>query len=399
MKNVLLVARRELQANMARKSFVAVTVIMLVVIVAGIFVMNYFITRDSDDGAVYDIAISESAAELSDDLSVAGSTMFGLDVVPREIADTAAAEAGLRNGEFDAFVSGEPGAPVLTFESEPDQQLIQIVTSAVQVHAMNAEVTALGGDPAQFMSAISDASPTVEFLAASENGDFGPQYFISMVMLALLMFGLMNAGSIISMGVVEEKSSRVVEILLSTIKPSQLFAGKVLGAGAVGLFQLVLYGVGIFAATTISGLFEGFEIPVGSYMLAMAGWFLVGFLTIGTLWGALSSLVSRQEDVGAITGPMIFVVLIPFYVAMFLVPNDPDGSVTTALSMTPILSPFIMPVRMAFTDVEMWQMLVAVGANLVLVPIIMWVAGRIYRRGVLHTGSRMKLSEAFGRAK
>ena len=395
MRNILLVARRELQAGVAKKSFLITTAIMVAVLVAGVFVLDYFVTRDASDDSEPIVFTSEAESLIATVGATAAAQ--GLSVAPSTVADAAAGEAAVLDGDAVALVTGTPPEVTVTFRSAPNQTMLQVVTSALQTHTMSAAISDLGGDPAVFTQSLAAAVPQVDVLEGDIE-DFGPNYLVSMMVLALLMFGLISSGSIISMGVVEEKASRVVEILLATIRPSELFAGKVLGAALIGLLQLVVYGAGAFAAIQITGILDGFDIPVGPQLISMLGWFLLGFAAIGTLWGALSSLVSRQEDVGAVTGPMMFVVLIPFYVAIYLVPNAPESAWTTNLSMAPILAPFVMPIRQVFTEVPAWQVAMAVTLNLLIVPVIVWAAAKIYHRAILHTGSRMSLREVFAKS-
>src|SRR5690606_10008695 len=100
------------------------------------------------------------------------------------------------------------------------------------------------------------------------------------------------------------------------------------------------------------------------------------------------------EDIGSVTTPLMFLLFVPFYATMFLVPNDPDSSIVQVLSQIPVFAPFMLPVRDAFGAVAPWEMALAVAIALATIPVLVWVAGRVYRRGVLHTGGRMKLSQA-----
>lgn len=395
MRNILLVARRELQAGIMKRSFVVTTAIMVALLMVGIFVLNYFMTRESADSNGEQIVFTSESGPLMDLLERVAAE-GGLNLEPVAVESAQKGEAALAQGDATAFISGIPPQMTITFESSPNQTVVAALTKALQDQTMAEQVENLGGDPTEFAQTIAAAVPNVTVLDA-DGDEFGPEYFLAIVVTALLLFGLMTSGSIISMGVVEEKASRVVEILLATIRPSQLFAGKVLGAGLIGLVQLLIYGGAIFAAVKITGLFEGFDIPVGMPLLAMIGWFIIGFASIGTLWGALSSLVSRQEDVGSITAPMIFMTMIPFYVGIYLVPNAPESSWTTNLSIAPFFAPFVMPVRQAITAVPSWQLVLAVALNIAVVPLIVWIAGTVYQRSILHTGSRMKLGEVFAK--
>lgn len=396
MRNILLVARRELQVGVMKRSFLVTTAIMVTLLVVGVFVLDYFISREGDAQNREQVAFTVDADSLIPALQDAAVTQ-GLILDTVAVEDFAEGEEMVLSGEVEALVAGTSPAVTITFKSAPNQVVVGLVGQALRDQTVADQVLALGGDPAAFSQTVEAAVPAVEVLDGDVES-FGPGFFMAIVVASLLLFGLMMSGSIISMGVVEEKASRVVEILLATIRPSQLFAGKVLGAGLVGLIQLSIYGGAVFAAVKITGLFAGLDLPVGGPLLSMLGWFILGFASIGTLWGALASLVSRQEDVGSVTAPMIFMTMIPFYVGIYLVPNAPESSWTTNLSMAPFFAPFVMPIRQVFTDVPAWQMGLAIALNLAIIPLIVWIAGTIYHRSILHTGSRMKLTEVFAKA-
>ncbi len=390
--NVGMVARREVTARFFTKSNLISLAIMVVVIVAGIFVLDYFANRDDDGAADYTVGVDDAVAELEPQLVAAGAALgTSLDV---EQLSRAEAETRLSE-DLDAFLGGAPGRPEMLVEEQADQQLLALVTSAVQAHVLATQVTELGGDPQAFTEALATAAPQVASVETDEDADqFGPQYLVAMLAISLLLFALIGSGSLIAMGVVEEKTSRVVEILLATIRPSELLAGKILGIGIVGLAQVVILGAAAALPAWATGLLDGFEIDLGGTMLLVLLWFLLGFIVFSLLFGGFAALVSRQEEIGAVTTPLMFLMFVPFYLAIFMVTADPDSTLVRILSQVPFFSPFMMPVRNVFGGVETWEMLLAIGIALVTIPLLVWVAGRVYRRGVLHTGGRMKLTEA-----
>ena len=395
MRNVFLVARRELQAGVTKRSFVVTTAIMVALLMVGIFVLDYFVNDKSAQTNSQQVAFENEASPLMPGAKLVADA-HGLILDPLLVTDTQEGELQVSEGDAVAFVSGKPPHVTITFKSAPDPTIIEVFTQTLQDQEIAEQVTALGGDPVEFAQALSATVPSVTVLEGDVD-DFGPHFFLAITMSSLLLFGLAMSGSIISMGVIEEKSSRVVEILLATIRPTQLFAGKVLGAGLIGLLQLLIYSGAIFVAAKISGLFDGFEVSWGASLFGMFGWFILGFAAIGTLWGALSALVSRQEDVGPVTAPMLLLTMIPFYVGIYLAPNAPDSSWTTNLSMAPFFAAFVMPIRQVFVDVPFWQLALAVALNVAVIPVIVWIAGTVYKRSVLHSGARMKLREVFSK--
>ncbi|HLS50318.1 MAG TPA: ABC transporter permease [Actinomycetaceae bacterium] len=388
---VWLVAKREIRTRFLAKSNLISLGIMVALIIAGGFLAAYFIDRDSE-GPTMAIATDESASALSAELE-ATAARSGTELELRTMPEAAAREA-LAADELDAFLSGDPQQPVLLLNSVTDSGLIGFVTEAVQQHVIAHYVSGLGGDAAQVGEAVAGAVPVVTTLDEDEGRQFGPTYLVAVSTISLLLFALIGTGSLIAMGVVEEKTSRVVELLLATIRPSQLLAGKILGIGIVGLGQiLVLSGaaIGTLAAT---GLLSGFDISLSSALVVTLLWFLLGFAVFSLLFGGFAALISRQEEIGSVTTPLMFLLFVPFYLSMFMVSSNPDGPAVRVLSQIPVFSPFMMPMRSVYDAVTIWEMLLAMGIALLTVPLLTWIAARVYRRGVLHTGGRMRLREA-----
>ena len=392
MRAIGLVARREVKVRFLAKSNLISLAIMLVVIVAGVLVLDYFVTRDeSDTSADFAVVLEESAADLQPHLESAAAAM-GTSIA-FESMDRPAAESALAE-DLDAVVAGSPQQPELMVQETPDQQLLGLVTAAAQEYVLTTQVAELGGDPSTVQQALGQAVPQVSSVEAQDMDQFGPQYLVAIVAISLLLFALIGTGSIIAMGVVEEKSSRVVEILLATIRPAELLAGKILGIGIVGLAQVLLLGGGAFGAMAATGLMSGVDIDLGLAMVMLVIWFLLGFAVYSLLFGGFAALISRQEEIGAVTTPLMFLMFVPFYLSMFLVTSNPDGAVVKVMSQVPFFAPFMMPMRSAFGAVEVWEIALAAAIAVAIIPLLVWIAGRVYQRGVLHTGGRMKLLDA-----
>ena len=394
MSPVLMVARREITTRLLTRANIISMVVMLVVIVGGSAVAAYFVERGSD-GPTSSIAVEQRTSALVPHLETAAAQqLVELTVSTMSADDAAVALEAEGEGALDAFVSGAPGSPDMLVAERADYHTLQIVNAAVQSYVITDQIGELGGDPGAFASAMAAGSPQVESLTAPSEGMEGPAYGASMIAITLLMIALISSGAMIAMGVVEEKTSRVVEILLATIKPSQLLAGKILGIGAYGLLQVAVLGGAIVGSLTGLGLTEKIEVDLGATFGLLIGWFILGYAVFALLFGGFAALVSRQEEIGSVTTPLTFLLLVPFYTTMFMVPNDPDGPAVRILSQIPIFSPFMMPVRHAFGAVTGFEMALAVGIALATIPVLVWVAGRVYQRGVLHTGGKMRLSTA-----
>lgn len=225
---------------------------------------------------------------------------------------------------------------------------------------------------------------------------------IALTLVFLLYFAIVVASQTVMSSIAEEKTSRVAELLIATIAPEDLLLGKTLAAAALGLVQIGVWTLSAFAAIpyATSSLVAGLAgsafhpalrtVPLASVLppgeiAAFAGFFIVGFLQYATIYAAAASLVSRTEDLGIVTTPVIMPVVIAFFAAQYaLVAPDSPGAV--AASFVPLLSPFVMFARIAVATVPAWQALLAAGIDVACVAASFVFAGRLYRLGMLSTG-------------
>lgn len=386
------VAVREIRTRLLAKATIISTAIMLVLIV-GVVIATGIITN-SDSESTITLAVAEETAPLDESLQQAASAHD----TSLEISDGVAADAGhdqVLEGDVDAYLSADRAQPEVAFDGEPDSSVMDLVSDAVETHALTTAVADTGGDSDQVQQAVAAAAAQPVDIGETSFDDLDPATIIvTFATTGLLLFSLIQAASLVAMGVVEEKSSRVVEILLATIRPFQLLAGKVVGVGVISLSQVVVFAGGALLAAQAMGLLAGVPVNIGAAAGALLLWFLLGFTVFVILVGGLAALVSRQEDIGAVTTPMIFGMMIPFYLGIYLVPASPSGMATKVLSQIPFFSPFMMPVRVAFDSAQPWEVALSVLLCLLAIPALIWLGGRVYGRAVLNTGGRMKLTAA-----
>jgi ABC-2 type transport system permease protein len=208
----------------------------------------------------------------------------------------------------------------------------------------------------------------------------------------LLYSLLILFGQFVAQGVVEEKSSRVVELLLATMRPWQLLAGKIIGLGLLGFLQmLVIAVVGVAGALA----FDVVSVPgrlIGTVVTVVA-WFVVGYAFYASVFAAAASLVSRQEDLGSVITPASIVLILGFVIAIQAA-QDPGSTLATVTSFLPGMSPMVMPVRQAAGDAAWWEVGVAVLVMLVAIAVVVRIGGRVYAGALLRTGGKVKLREA-----
>jgi ABC-2 type transport system permease protein len=227
--------------------------------------------------------------------------------------------------------------------------------------------------------------------------------FVMLLYLSILL----NAQSIMT-SVAEEKTSRIAELLVATLDPSRLLAAKILASAATGFIQLgVWIVVGIFAGSAVTTMFAqhasagqhgsstaafgALSVAPGE-ILAFLAFFAVGFAQYGVLYAAAASLINRTEDLGSVAGPLVVPVVAGIVLAQLGLqfPNSPN---VVVCSMIPLISPFVMFTRIAVTNVPAWQIALSLGLNLAAAVLLAWLAGKVYRVGLLLYGRAPSLRQ------
>ena len=211
--------------------------------------------------------------------------------------------------------------------------------------------------------------------------------------LMLMYVAVLSFGAWTLSGIAEEKSSRVVEVLLASLRPWQLLAGKILGIGLLGLGQFVLTVVIALVLIRVTGSIELPQIPIDS-AVTLVVWFVLGYSVFSVLFGTAGALVSRMEDAQTAAFPISMVAILGFFAA-FLVLEDPGGVLASILTFVPVTAPFVVPIRVAFQEIPWWEYLGSVVVALAAIVGLVRFAGRVYAGGLLHFGARLGLRQAY----
>ena len=351
-QGVLLVAERELTAKLRSKSFIISTIILVLIALAGVIIGGVRASSDS----LTPIAVTPIAAD-----QLAGVEGFEVTEVP----DREAATELVRSGEVDAAVVGDPDSPTgLTVIADDDM-------------------------PSELVNALS-TTPTVELLDPEGAAQSAMRYVLGFVFGIVFMMAAMTFGSPITQSVVEEKQTRVVEILISTIPARVLLAGKVIGNTVLAVGQIVLLIAVATIGLTISGQTAFLQV-LGAPLVWFAVFFLFGFVLLAAMFAAAGALVSRQEDTGATLTPIIYLVMIPYFLAIFL-GNNPV--VMTVMSYVPFSAAVAMPIRVFFGDAMWWEPVVSLVVMLVSCVLVIGLGAKIYQNSLLRMGARVKLRDA-----
>ncbi len=382
-----LVARREITTRLRSKAFRISTLVLLGLLV-GLSVVLRFVGGSS----AHPVGFTSQNASLAAPFA-ALSTASGTQVQTSTVPDRSTGERQVRAGELDALVVGAPGSVQIVVNKTLDEGLRAAFTALARQQALNAQIGRLGGDPAQVSAAVAAAGVRVAALEPSPALD-AQRITLGIVTGVLIYLSLQAWGQFVAQGVVEEKSSRVVELLLSTIQPWQLMAGKVAGIGLVGLVQIVIVAAGGAIAGLATGSLTISASAAAGTVVWLVVWYLLGFFSYALVLAAASALVSRQEEIAGVVTPILMLLVVPYVLGVSILPAQPDSSLIEVLSLIPLFAPTLMPMRLAFGGVPVWQAGLAVALVILLIPALVWLSGRIYRNAVLRTGARVRLRDA-----
>jgi ABC-2 type transport system permease protein len=379
LRAIWLVARRELLERGRSKGFLAGLVLTEVFVVGSFLLQAAFAGGENVIRVGY---VGDAPPALEPALHSA-ARQFGGSAEVVELPDRGAAEAALAGEEVDGVLIPDPtgeGAGTLLFAEDPDDRVVQTVSIAL------AQIRLLE-------SGVDLSPPQVESLEpASEES--ASSFLLANVGVIFLFISIFSFGYWVLSGVVEEKQSRVVEVVLSTVRPRDLLMGKVFGIGILGLVQLlILLVTGLVAVT----FFSDITLPEATFgaIAQLLLWFVLGYILYSTLFGVLGALASRMEEASNVTTPVSFLAMGAYFLSIFVVLNDPEGVVARVASLVPPAAPMVVPMRAALGAIEWWEIVLSVVVTVLFIYGLFVIGARVYTGAVLQTGGRMKLRDAW----
>jgi ABC-2 type transport system permease protein len=377
---VRLIASREISARVRDKNFI-ISSIVIIVLLVGTLGLQVVLNSGSDTtrvGVVGDPAL-EAAIQ-------AQGKALDVDVTVKALDDEDAARAAIEDDDVDGVLIAEEGQqPELLVEQSAGGSLQAVVQGAVAQLSLSEQLASVG------ISALEVPAVSVTALDPQADQD-GQRVVVAIIGIGVLYGLLILFGQFVAQGVVEEKASRVVELLLATMRPWQLLAGKVVGLGLLGLAQIVVITV---VGVTGALAFDLVDIPgdlVGT-AVGVVAWFVLGYAFYASIFAAAASLVSRQEDLGTVVMPTTLVLVVAFVIGIQAA-SDPSGTLAVVTSYIPGVSPLVMPVRQAAGDVAVWEIALSVVLMLVAIGLIVRLGGRIYAGALLRTSGKTKIRDA-----
>jgi ABC-2 type transport system permease protein len=386
---VWLVSRREIVDRIRRRSFIVLTAMLCALILAaGVL---FAVLRD-DSRTTYDVGVvasTEIASSFEQALAAVGDAS-DIDVTVDVVDDPVDGEIRVGDGEIDVLV--DTTNRTTTWDEAVDVELERIVDTAWSSVSIATAAADAGLADAEIRSILSPEPLASTVLEPQDDELLG--MLIGFASAVLLFISITTFGGYVLTGVVEEKSTGVIEVLLSHVRAHQLMAGKVLGIGVVALTQFTAAVLAGLASLRISGTDVPTEIWVG--LPATVVWFIGGFLLYSTLFALAGSFVSRVEDAQGAAAPITTAFTLG-YLLVFTIGADPSGTAATVLSMLPPFAPLLMPLRMVTGTASVVEIVVAAVLLAIAVVAMIRLAGSVYARTLLHRGRRLRWREALRR--
>lgn len=394
------VALRELTERSRSRAFRIASVVVLLLVVALVALPTLLAgdeTEEANIGSVGEgndliIVTAEDLANANDEPGDPPSLAF----TTMEFPDLESASIAIEDGEIEAAIVD--GSQILVEGSaglSGGSSLVRGLQQAAATLAIEEVVTEEGETATDIIEILTTDSLEVVSISGDDPED-DSKAVIAYAGLMLLYLAILLYGTWILNGVTEEKTNRVVEVLLSSVRPWQILGGKVLGIGTLAISQLLSVLIIATVAINVTGALD--LPPIGAVsIINLLTWFVIGFLIYSVLFGAAGSLVSRAEDATAIAMPMSLVSVAGFFMSIVAL-DDPDGTVAVVGTLIPITAPFVVPVRAALDAIPVWQYGLAVVLCLATIATFTYIGGRIYAGGLLRYGQRVKLTDAWSSA-
>ena len=381
------VARRELVERSRSRTMRISVVLLLILSIGGAVAAARLTGRTPTD----DIAlVGARSAALQPAVQLQAKEMGRKARVRRTESGTTASH-WLRDGTVDVALLD--GSRILV-KSNTSQPAVRVVRDAAAAQRVLDRLRSAGLTTTQALSVMSPQPVAVAALEPNPRNTDRNRGLIVIGLLALFTV-MIFYGQAVAQGVTEEKSSRVVELLLTTVTPRRLLTGKVLGIGLLGLAQLFLAGAAALAAGQLAGG-AGLPSAAPKAVALVLLWFILGYAFYSVAFAAVGALVSRQEDLSTAIVPITIVMTASFYLALIIANGNPNSTLAQIAAFVPPVAPMVVPARMVLGNMTTLGLILSVAVDLIATAGLILLAGRIYERAILRVGAPVNLGRVLG---
>jgi len=377
-----MVAARSITEGGRSRAFRITTLLLLAVALAAVFLPRIL----GGGPTTYTLATDGTAPVAVRAQLDAAAEGADFEVEYLELADGPAVEDAVRQGDATVGVADE----VMYVRSDAPGAFPVLVAQALVAEETALRLAAAGLSPGEIAELAAITPPEqVEVGPAQDEGRAGVGFVVGIVLYLAITF----SGNLIATNVAVEKSTRIAEVLLAVLRPSQILVGNVIGIGVMTFTQLLVLAVPVTLGLAAGDSLDLPAVAAADIGLAVA-WFVLGYFIYAFLFAATAALVDKVTDVASATLPVSALLIVGYLGAVIVVVQNPSSALSVTLSMFPLSSPMAMPIRWASGTVPAWQLVISMELAVAAAVLLAWFGSRVYRRALVVTGRRLKLREA-----
>ncbi len=407
MNKVLLIIQREYLSRVRKKAFVVMTLLVPALVLLMYTLMKYLYKNSENMNGAHVVRVIDESATFSNKFISKKNIRFETSTMP-----LAQVKADLKKHEDDFALYipkdySKPDAIQLLSTGKPNLATSTAIESQVNSIATSHNMMQAGIDTNKLRMARTSYSISAKQITdnGEEKSNSTKSYIAGVAGAILIYMSLFMYGAQVMRGVIEEKINRIIEVIVSSVKPFQLMLGKIIGVGLVGVTQFALWIVLSLGVTYLLGhSYKGPQSPMMYLMSNLSGldvgfivgyfffYFITGFMLYSAIFAAVGSAVDSETETQQFMFPITLPLLFTYILSVSFLVQNPDSPLAVWLSIIPFTAPVAMMVRLPF-HVPDWQLYVSMAMMVVGFLFTTWVAARIYRVGVLMYGKKASYSE------
>lgn len=397
MHNIWLIAKREYTERIKTKAFLIATILIPTLMGGGVFGIVGMASRSKTTSHIAIVTSqTQPAMDLKRELQNGKVSKMTVDILPASTAH-ASLDQQIVSKRLDGYLvitpAVEEGArPTFDFtpRSTADIATSQAIEEALRKVLMR-EYLETSGVSASKAEVVMSAVTLNVIEKNGKHGNSQTSFYVAYVLFFLMYMVVLLYGMNVARSIIEEKTSRVFEVLLATITPDELLAGKILGVGAVGLTQVGIWMIAAGALTVSAGAMSGVSLSAAQIIFFLV-YFALGYILYSSVAAALGAMTNSEQELQQLN---MFLMVPLFFSMLMLVPvvTNPNSMLSRIVSQIPFCAPLLMELRISISMPQPWELALSIALILVTTYAVLWISSRIYRVGILMYGKKPNIPE------
>ena len=398
MHNILLIARREYMERVRTKGFKVATILIPTLMGGGIFATVALAGHSKISSHIAIVASApQPANDLAAELQHGKNTSMAVDLVSPSASTRNTLDAAIHDKNLGGYlVITQPAAGSVrpTFDFTP-RSAADIATSTAISEALHTVLTreylAARGVPATDTETLMEPVKVNIIEASGHRGSSEASFYVAYTLFFLMYMVVLIYGMNVARSIIEEKTSRVFEVLLATIKPDELLAGKIIGVGAVGLTQVGIWMAAAAVLVAYAGHISSISIS-STQVFFFIIYFTLGYALYSSVAAALGAMTNSEQELQQLN----MFLMLPLFFCMLMLPviiKNPNSTIARVVSQIPFCAPLLMNFRISLAMPQPWEIGLSIVLIVITIAAVLWVSARIYRVGILMYGKKPNLPE------